>query len=118
MRYLGRAGYRERVAAIVATKRAIAEGLAADGRLAVLGRPEGANICIVSDTLDMVAVAEGLDEKGWLTGRLQRPAGLLLLITPRHAGIEGSLLADLRAVADEVASGRRSARGSQAVYVG
>ena len=117
MRYLGRAGYRERVASIVATKRAIAEGLAADGRLAVLGRPQGANICIVSDSLDMVAVAEGMDDKGWLTGRLQRPPGLLLLITPRHAGIADALLADFRAVADDVASGRRSAQGSQAVYV-
>mgnify|MGYP002628016778 CR=1 FL=1 len=118
MRYLGRTGYRERVASIVATKRAIAEGLAADGRLTVLGRPEGANICIVSERLDMVAVAEGLDERGWLTGRLQRPPGLLLLITPRHAGIVDALLADLLAVADDVASGRRTAAGSQAVYVG
>ncbi len=118
MRYLGRAGYRERVASILATKRAIADGLTADGRLAVLGRPEGANICIVSQSLDMVAVAEGLDEKGWLTGRLQRPPGLLLLITPRHAGIVDALLADMLAVADDVESGRRTAQGSAAVYVG
>jgi sphinganine-1-phosphate aldolase len=118
MRYLGRAGYRERIAGVLETKAKLAAGLAAGGRLRVLGEPEGAHLCIVADRLDMVAVAEGMEARGWLFGRLQRPPGLVLILTPRHADIVESLLADFDAVAAEVAAGKRVAAGGAAVYVG
>lgn len=118
MRYLGRAGYRARVAEIVATRQALAEGLRADGRMHMLGAPEGANVTIVSESLDMTAVAEGMEALGWMIGRVQRPPGVLFLLTPRHTGIVDDLLGDLVAVAGDVAAGRRRAGGSAAVYVG
>jgi glutamate/tyrosine decarboxylase-like PLP-dependent enzyme len=118
MRYLGRAGYRERVAGILESKARLAAGLSRDGRLEILGEPEGAQISIVSDLVDMAAVAEGMEARGWLFGRLQRPAGLVCILTPRHEGVVDRLLEDFAAVADEVGSGRRRAKGGAAVYVG
>ena len=118
MRYLGRAGYRERAAGILETKRKLAAGLAAGGRLKLLGEPEGAHVSVVSDALDMVAVAEGMEARGWMFGRLQRPPGLVLILTPRHSGIVENLLADFAAVAAEVVAGKRVAAGGAAVYVG
>jgi sphinganine-1-phosphate aldolase len=118
MRYLGRAGYRERAAGILETKRKLAAGLAAGGRLKLLGEPEGAHVSVVSDELDMVAVAEGMEARGWMFGRLQRPPGLVLILTPRHSGIIETLLADFAAVAAEVVAGKRVAAGGAAVYVG
>jgi len=118
MRYLGRSGYRSRVAGILNTKAKLARGLAAGGRLALMGEPEGAHVSIVSDRLDMIAVAEGMEARGWMFGRLQRPPGLVVILTPRHTDIVESLLADFDAVSRDVESGRRIAAGGAAVYVG
>jgi len=118
MRYLGRAGYRERVATILETKKRLMAGIEEIGPFHVLGTPQGAHFSFASDELDMVAVAEGMEARGWILARLERPHGITMLITPRHRDIVEEVLADLAEVAEEVGSGRRTAAGSKAVYVG
>jgi glutamate/tyrosine decarboxylase-like PLP-dependent enzyme len=118
MRYLGRAGYRERVAQLLATKRRLMAGIEAIGPFHVLGTPQGAHFSFASDALDMVAVAEGMEARDWILARLQRPHGITMLITPRHTDIAEEVLHDLAEVAEEVGSGRREAAGTKAVYVG
>ena len=117
MRYLGRAGYRNGVARMLETKRRIADGLAAIGGLGVLGKPEGSHFSIVADELDIYAVADGLNERGWLISRGVDPKALQLLLNPRHGAVVDQFLADIREVAGLVREGKIQSRGVGPVYI-
>lgn len=117
MRYLGRAGYRERVAAMLASKRRIAEGLAAIDGVAMLGEPEGTHFSIMGDGLDIFAVGDGLEERGWLFARGVDPNTLQLLLNPRHGAVIDQFLADLGEVAQLVREGKIRGRDAGAVYI-
>ena len=117
MKLLGFDGYRERVRGIIEAKRCFAAAIAEVDEVAVIGAPEGGNISVFSTTLDMHAVAEGLVERGWGLGRLQRPPGLILLLNYRHGEVAGEFGTDLKQVVADVRAGRRESSGGGAVYV-
>jgi len=117
MRYLGRTGYRERVAAMLETKRRIAEGLERIEGLRVLGAPEGSHFSIMGDGLDVFAVGDGLDERGWSFARGVDPNTLQLLLNPRHGAIVDEFLADIGEVARLVQEGKIQSRDVGAVYI-
>jgi glutamate/tyrosine decarboxylase-like PLP-dependent enzyme len=56
----------------------------------------------VDSRVDIDAVAEGLDRRGWFVGRLAEPRGIHFAINPVHDPIVDEYLADLRAVVAEV----------------
>lgn len=117
MRYLGRAGYRNGVARMLETKRRIAEGLEAIGGLHVLGRPEGTHFSVVADDLDIYAIGDGLNERGWLFSRGVDPKALQLLLNPRHGAVVEAFLAELREVVGLVRAGKIESRGVGPVYI-
>ena len=117
MRYLGHAGYRDRVAKMLDIKQALRDGIHATGALHVLGEPEGAHFSIASDALDIVAVGDGMAERGWLMARTSEPASLTIQLNPRHDQIVEPFLADLGAVVDGVRDGSIVRSSGDAVYI-
>ena len=61
---------------------------------------------ICSDEVDLTAVADALEERGWYLDR--QPGGLHLMLSPFHATVVGDLLGALRDSVAEVTSGRTS----------
>jgi hypothetical protein len=99
------------------SKRRIAEGLQRIGGLSVLGAPEGSHFSIVGDGLDVFAVGDGLEERGWSFARGVDPNTLQLLLNPRHGAVVDAFLADVGEVARLVQEGKIEARDVGAVYI-
>jgi sphinganine-1-phosphate aldolase len=117
MRYLGFDGYRERVRGIIEAKHKFTEEIERSGELSVIGTPQGGNISVTCESVDMFAFADGMEKKGWRLGRLQRPAGLILLLNYRHGEVAKEFGADLSQVIDDVRAGRVTRSTGDAVYV-
>lgn len=118
MRYLGRAGYRQRVAAMLESKRRIGEGLVQIGGVGILGKPEGTHFSVVSDDMDMYALGDGLNDRGWLFSRGKEPRTLQLQLNARHGAIIDEFLTDVGAVSALVRGGAIKSRGTGPVYIG
>ncbi len=117
MRYLGRAGYRERIAAMLESKRRIGEGLERIGGLGILGKPEGTHFSIVSDGLDMYALGDGLNDRGWLFLRGKEPQAIQLQLNARHDAIVDEFLADVSEVSALVRASKIKSQGVGPVYI-
>ncbi len=108
MKFLGRDGYRERTRRVLATRRALEDGVRALG-LEVWGKPPLSILAYGSHDLDIFAVGDRLSGRGWYVGRLGKPPGLHLMLNLTHEPIIGQYLDDLRAACEEVrGSGIRS----------
>jgi hypothetical protein len=65
-----------------------------------------------SASLDVAAVGDVMDDRGWHLDRQQGPAALHLMVSPAHAAVADRFLADLR----EAAAVRGPSRGVAARY--
>ena len=95
---IGMDGYLNIARAIMDTTDKLKAGIEAIGRLNILGKPAMGVFAYTSEDKDVniFAVGDQLEEKGWLVDRLQRPDALHCMITPRHAAIADQYLADLQ----------------------
>ncbi len=102
----------------MATTRRLMDGVRAIEGLHVLGEPQMTVFGFTgSDDVDVYAVGDQLDEMGWNTDRLIKPAALHLMITPVHAPIVDDFLADLAKAVDIVrADPSLSTQGQAAMY--
>jgi glutamate/tyrosine decarboxylase-like PLP-dependent enzyme len=112
LRYLGMEGYTEIQAGLAETTRTIRAGVDALDGVTVVGDPIGPVLALESDTLDLFAVGDVLDDRGWNLNRNTRPPGLHMMLSPAHGAVTDALLADL---ADAVAHHGQS-RGVAARY--
>jgi glutamate/tyrosine decarboxylase-like PLP-dependent enzyme len=110
-RYLGRDGYRRRAAQVARARQAIVELVEAEPGLRLLGRPHLGTVAIGGEIIE--AVADRFLACGWTAGRLQRPAGLQLVLGPFRDEIIDLLTADLRAA---VADGGGPRGPTNAIY--
>lgn len=91
-------------------------GIAAIPGLALLGRGD-ATIVSYSSKLDVYAIADRLEARGWTADRQHRPASIHLTVTANHAAIVDDYLGDLRAaVADVRANPKLAKSGSAPMY--
>ncbi len=88
---------------------------AIDG-LYVVGEPEMTVFAIGSQSLDLYAIADGMDARGYILDRQHRPATLHLTVTPAHAGHTEAILSALRECTDAVRGQPPSAEGTAAMY--
>jgi glutamate/tyrosine decarboxylase-like PLP-dependent enzyme len=95
--------------ATTATVRGAIEAL--DG-VEIVGDPIGPVLATRSDTVDLYAVADVLDDRGWNVNRNTDPRGLHVMLSPAHAAVADAFVADL---ADAVAHHGES-RGKEARY--
>ncbi len=96
MVHLGEAGYCELAARVRDTTRALRQGIEAIPSLRIWGEPAMSVLAFGSDALDVHAVGDALDARGWHLDRQQQPDALHLMVSPEHARVVDAFLADLR----------------------
>jgi glutamate/tyrosine decarboxylase-like PLP-dependent enzyme len=110
--HLGVDGYLRLATVVRDTTRKLQAGIDAIDGLRVTHAPDMSLFEFGSDTLDIGAVADVMDDRGWNLDRQQ--GGLHLMISPFHAQIADHFLADL---ADAAATDQAS-RGKATTYGG
>ena len=118
LKRIGQDGYLEIAGGIMETSRRLIEGINRIPGLEVLGDPPASVFAFASDAVDIYAVGDALDERGWHMDRQINPASLHLMITPVHAGLEDRFLEDLAAAVDEVRADPEASHGGQAALYG
>ena len=106
MHYLGEAGYLRLTRALMETTARLRDGIAAIPGLRIWGNPAMSLVAFGSDTLDIMAVGDGMDDRGWHLDRQTAPPALHMMVTPNHAKIVDVFLEDLRAAAAMIAPSR------------
>jgi glutamate/tyrosine decarboxylase-like PLP-dependent enzyme len=95
MQHLGVDGYKELVADLCRTVERVRLGIEAIGCLEIVGEPIGPLLAFRSDLVDLYAVADVMEERGWHLNRNTDPYGLHLMISPAHRDVVDELLTDL-----------------------
>jgi glutamate/tyrosine decarboxylase-like PLP-dependent enzyme len=116
LNHLGAEGYLEISRTILDTAKVLREGVAATPGLRLLGDPLLSVFAFTADGLDIYALGDAMEARGWKLDRQQLPPSLHLMITPAHAAIAGQFLADLRACAAALLGGEEAPPGSAALY--
>jgi glutamate/tyrosine decarboxylase-like PLP-dependent enzyme len=95
MKHLGLEGYKEIVSELLETVGQLRTGIAAIDGLEIVGEPIGPLLALRSDTVDLYAVADVMDVRGWHLNRNTDPYGLHLMLSPAHRDVVEELLGDL-----------------------
>jgi glutamate/tyrosine decarboxylase-like PLP-dependent enzyme len=101
MTHLGVDGYTEIVRDLMATVAKVRTAIDALPDIEIVGDPVGPVLALRSDTIDLYAVGDVMDDRGWNLNRNTDPPGLHVMLSPAHGAVVDVLLADL---ADAVAN--------------
>ncbi len=112
MQFLGHAGYVDIMRDLMTTVARVRTTVERLEGIEVVGDPVGPVLAIRSDTIDLYAVADVMDERGWHVNRNTDPHGLHLMLSPAHGLVVELLVDDL---ADAVAHHGES-QGKEARY--
>ncbi len=119
MQAIGSEGYLAHARAVMETVTRLRQGIEAVPGLAIVGDPHMSVLAYRSTTPDIniYAVGDQLETRGWHIDRQQRPECLHLMVTPRHAQVADEFLAHL-AAAVEAVRGRQdlATSGAAAMY--
>lgn len=96
MNYLGEEGYLELMRSLMGTTAKLRQGIEALPQLKILGNPIGPLLTFTSDEIDIYAVCDVMDDRGWNLDRNTNPNALHMMISPLHANYADEFLADLR----------------------
>jgi sphinganine-1-phosphate aldolase len=110
--HLGEEGYLRLTAQVRDAARRFRDGIAAIDGLRVTGDPVPGVLEIASDTHDLAAVADIMDDRGWHLDRQQ--GGLHAIVSPSHVDAVDQFLADLA----EAVAAHGESRGVEARYGG
>lgn len=114
MNFLGMAGYREKHGLVTAAREKIAAGAEALG-FQVLGQPMLGLMAFAHPDADSLGVWAKLRERGWFTSVTTEPRSLHLMLSPFHAQVADTYLADLAWALGEV-RGAAAPSGVEARY--
>lgn len=111
MRYLGEPGYVRLAEALRDTVRAFRDGVVSIDGLRLTHEPDMSLFEFTAeDGIDIGAIGDVMDDKGWHLDRQQ--GGLHLMLWPYHANIVEEFLEDLRAAVED----HGESRGVEASY--
>ncbi len=96
MNFLGEEGYVRLAAQIRDTTRQLREGIESIPELKIWGDPVMSVFSFGSEQIDVAAVGDVMDERGWHLDRQTGPDALHLMVSPAHAKIADAFLEDLR----------------------
>ncbi len=116
---IGQEGYRKIATEIMGITNQLKEGINAIEGLEIMSNPEMSVFAYRSTDpeINIFAVGDIMEERGWHIDRLQRPEGLHAMVTPAHAKVVPTYLSDLRqAVAEVKANPGLAAKGNAAMY--
>lgn len=114
--YAGEDGYKTIAKKTLDAAKAILDGIRETPGLQVLGEPGYSVFAFTSDTIDIYALGDALEARGWKLDRQQRPPSLHMMITPAHEHLVGQFLADLREATLGLEKGTLTPEGSAAMY--
>lgn len=115
--YLGEEGYLRVVGQTMVYLRRWWDGIEAIDGLEVMGKPAMSVFGYTSRSLDVFAIADGLEARGWLVSRDSHPVrSIRFMQSAGHEPFVDAYLADLRDVAELVRSGQLTSDGGQATY--
>lgn len=116
---LGEDGYRENARQIMEITQELQRGINAIEGLEVLGYPDMSVFAYHStdEKINIFAVGDQMEARGWQIDRLQRPEGLHVMVVPGHVKIIDEYLGDLQASVDTIRSNPKlAAKGNAAMY--
>ena len=119
MHALGETGYRENARQIMAVTAELQSGINDIEGLKILGKPDMSVFGYQStdEKVNIFAVGDQMEAKGWQIDRLQRPEALHVMVVPGHSKIITEYLADLKASVETVRSNPDLAsKGNAAMY--
>jgi sphinganine-1-phosphate aldolase len=114
---MGADGYLALAKRAVDAADALRAGIGATPGLKLLGRPDATIVSFTSE-VDIYALADRLEARGWSVDRQHRPSSIHLTVTANHAPIVERYLADLRACNAEVLANPGLAKSGQAPMYG
>jgi glutamate/tyrosine decarboxylase-like PLP-dependent enzyme len=112
MNYLGEDGYLRLTTTLWETTGKIRAGIDAIPELHLWGEPDLTLLAFGSETVDIMAVGDVMDDKGWCLDRQQNPSALHLMISPNHHKVADQFLADL----GDAVNRHGASRGKEARY--
>lgn len=89
----------------VGHSRRLFAGIRAAG-LEIIGKPDAYNFAFTGTGLDMHAVADALEAKGWTVRRANEPSFIQLMVNRAHDESAEDFGRDLKAAVDDVRAGR------------
>ncbi len=95
LNYLGEEGYLRLARSLRDTTQKLRQGIEAIPELEIWGEPVMTVFSFGSREVDIFAVGDVLDERGWCLDRQTDPNALHLMVSPEHAKIADALLGDL-----------------------
>ncbi|HET9730170.1 MAG TPA: aminotransferase class V-fold PLP-dependent enzyme [Acidimicrobiia bacterium] len=111
MHFLGIEGYCRLTRIAVDARRRIVDGVRALG-LRVLGEPEAQLFAMTSDELDVFALGDALQRRGWYLDRQQPPDSLHATVSAGNAPVVDDFLHDLTACIADVGASRTDDRST------
>jgi sphinganine-1-phosphate aldolase len=96
LNHLGYVGFRRCVREVLEACEAIQAGASRLGFNAV-GRPQLGLIALTHPTKDVMAIADTMASRGWVSSRTATPPGIHLMLSPAHKEFAGAYLCDLAA---------------------
>ena len=115
--YLGEDGYLERTRRTLAYLHRWWSAIEAIDGLEVMGKPVMSVFAVTSRTLDMFAIAKGMEARGWLVYLDTEPVpAIRFMQSPGHEPYVDAYVADLREVAEAVRTGALTAAEGRARY--
>lgn len=116
LKYMGEPGFLDIAERTMRAKQTIVDGIAAIPELELWGEPELSLIGFGSRSLDIMAVADALDDRGWFSSRLGKPPSIHCRLTPAHEPVAARYVEDLVASVEEVRNGRVASGDSKITY--
>jgi glutamate/tyrosine decarboxylase-like PLP-dependent enzyme len=106
LQYLGIEGYVALAEQIMDSTDRFQAAINGQEPLSVIGSPPSNKFAYTADTADIVAIADGLEERGWYVMRQATPEAIGMQVATYHGDAIEPYAADLAASVDEVVNGR------------
>lgn len=117
MNYLGEEGYVELVRKTMQATKIFINGIATIPQLQILGNPQASIFTIASNEVNIFALADQLELRGWHIDRQQLPTCLHFMITPAHLHVADAFIQDLKdSVQFVLANPHTAQEGTAAMY--
>jgi len=117
---IGMDGYRKIAGTIMETTKILIDGINGIEGLKVMGKPAMSVFAFTSTDrkVNIFAVGDQMEERGWHVDRLQRPEGLHAMVTPAHQQVTEKYLEDLKASVEIVRlEPKLGYKGNAAMYL-
>jgi glutamate/tyrosine decarboxylase-like PLP-dependent enzyme len=116
MNYLGEDGYLRLTKQTMDFVGRLTEEIEAIPELYVVGEPDMSLIAYGSDSLDIVAIGDGLQTRGWFVYLERVPPSIHLMLSPGHSAFIDRYLDDLREVVQLAREGKLARERNEIKY--